>query len=246
LDALPWLKRIFKLRGFQFLVILPNFIVFYLFILSGLQGSPVGNRNIAIIFVWILWWFILKAVFVPLGGRMWCMMCPLPAPAEWISRRSLTAVRHVQKPFRNLHHRFSGLQKDWPQRLNNIWLQNILFLCLISFGIILITRPFATAVLFLTILGITLIFAMIYRRRVFCQYLCPVGGFLGTYSMASITEIRLIQGIILLSGLYLGISRGYLGLQNLTSDNGLRAKAMIFPALFALCVVNIFLKLYMG
>ena len=193
LDIFPWLKRIIKLRSFQFWVILPNFIVFYLFILSSLQGSPVGNRNIAIIFVWILWWFVLKAIFVPLGGRIWCMICPLPAPAEWISRRSLIAVRYIQKPFRNLHHRFSGLQKDWPYRMNNIWLQNVLFLALISFGIILITRPFATAALFLAILGMTLFLGMIYRQRVFCQYLCPVGGFLGTYSMAAMTEVRAIN-----------------------------------------------------
>ena len=27
-----------------------------------------GNRNIAIVFVWILWWFVLKAIIVPVGG----------------------------------------------------------------------------------------------------------------------------------------------------------------------------------
>ena len=189
----PWLKKIFKLRSFQFLIILPNFIVFYLFILSSLWGSPVGNRNIAIIFVWILWWFVLKAVIVPIGGRIWCMMCPLPAPSEWLSRKSFTAVRYIQKPFKTLHHRFTGLQKDWPKLMNNIWLQNILFLALISFGIILITRPVATAALFLMILAMSLMLALIYRRRVFCQYLCPVGGFLGTYSMASMTELRAVD-----------------------------------------------------
>jgi plastocyanin len=189
----PWLKKIFKLRSFQFLVILPNFIVFYLFILSSLGGSPVGNRNIAIIFVWILWWFVLKAVIVPLGGRLWCMICPLPAPAEWLSRRTLTGVKYIQKPFKKLHHRFTGLQKDWPKLLDNIWLQNILFLALISFGMILITRPVATAFMFLAILLMSLALALIYRRRVFCQYLCPVGGFLGTYSMASVTELRAID-----------------------------------------------------
>jgi len=193
LEKFPGLKRIFKLRSFQFLIILPNFVVFYLFILSSLWGSPVGNRNIAIIFVWILWWFVLKAVIVPLGGRIWCMMCPLPAPAEWLSRRSFTAVRFISKPFKTLHHRFTGLQKDWPKSMDNIWLQNILFLALISFGIILITRPVATALLFLVILVASLLLALIYRRRVFCQYLCPVGGFLGTYSMASMTELRAID-----------------------------------------------------
>ncbi len=193
LEKFPTLKKILKLRSFQFLVILPNFIVFYLFILSSLWGSPVGNRNIAIIFVWILWWFVLKAIIVPLGGRIWCMVCPLPAPAEWLSRRSFTAVRFIVKPFKTLHHRFTGLQKDWPKLMDNIWLQNILFLALISFGIILITRPVATALLFLAILVMSLFLALIYRRRVFCQYLCPVGGFLGTYSMASMTELRAVD-----------------------------------------------------
>jgi hypothetical protein len=92
LEKLPWLKRLVMRRSFQFWFLLLNFIVFYLFILSSLWGSPVGNRNIAIVFVWILWWFVLKAILVPLGGRLWCLMCPLPAPAEWISRKSLTSV----------------------------------------------------------------------------------------------------------------------------------------------------------
>jgi polyferredoxin len=193
LESFPRLKGLVHYRGFQFLIILPNFVVFYLFILSSLWGSPVGNRNIAIVFVWILWWFLLKAVAVPLGGRLWCLMCPLPAPAEWLSRRRLTAVRYVQKPFKRLHHRFTGLQKDWPGGLRNIWLQNILFLMLISFGMILITRPVATAIVFMIILAVTLLLALIYRHRVFCLYLCPVGGFLGTYSMASMTEVRAID-----------------------------------------------------
>jgi hypothetical protein len=121
------------------------------------------------------------------------MVCPLPAPAEWLSRKSFTGVRYIQKPFKSLHHRFMGMQKDWPRLMDNIWLQNILFLALISFGIILITRPIATALLFLIILVMSLLLALIYRRRVFCQYLCPVGGFLGTYSMASMTELRAVD-----------------------------------------------------
>ncbi len=193
LKKIPLLARIVRSRSFHFWLLLPNLVVFYLFILSAFWGSPVGNRNIAIIFVWILWWFALKAIFVPLGARLWCMVCPLPAPAEWISRRTLTAVRYIQKPFKGLHHRYTGRQKDWPRGMRNMWLQNIIFLAMISFGIILITRPLATASMFVLILGTTLILALFFRRRVFCQYLCPVGGFLGNYSMASMTEVRVID-----------------------------------------------------
>ncbi|MEE9495449.1 MAG: 4Fe-4S binding protein, partial [Desulfobacterales bacterium] len=193
LESIPGLKWMVKRRSLQFMLLFPGFIIFYLFIISSLWGTPVGNRNITIIIVWILWWFALKAVFVPLGGRLWCMICPLPAPAEWISRRSLTAVRFIQKPIRGLHHRFIGLQKDWPEKIRNMWLQNIIFMLMISFGIILITRPMATAILFLAILAATLFLVLFFRHRVFCLYLCPVGGFLGNYSMASVTAIRAVD-----------------------------------------------------
>jgi hypothetical protein len=154
LEALPLLKRAVKARSFQFLVILPNLVFFYLFVLSALWGSPVGNRNIAIIFVWILWWALLKTVLLPLGGRVWCLICPLPAPGEWLARKTITAVRYLEKPVRGLHHHFLGLNKDWPNGVSrSIWLQNALFLVLISFGIILLTRPVATAILFLVILA---------------------------------------------------------------------------------------------
>jgi hypothetical protein len=58
--------------------------------------------------------------------------------------------------------------------------------------------------------------------------------------------IPVIQGIVLLTGLYFGLSRGYMGLRDLLQDQKLQAMAMILPALFALVVINILLKLYMG
>jgi len=58
--------------------------------------------------------------------------------------------------------------------------------------------------------------------------------------------IPMIQGIIMLAGLYLGLSRGYLALKDIVPDPISRSRAMIVPSLFALFVINIFLKLYMG
>jgi len=58
--------------------------------------------------------------------------------------------------------------------------------------------------------------------------------------------IPVIQGSVLLAGLYFGLSRGYVGLNNLLPNHKLRTRAMILPALFALVVINILLKLYMG
>ncbi|HKK00891.1 MAG TPA: 4Fe-4S binding protein [Desulfuromonadales bacterium] len=193
LEVVPGLKWLFKRRSLQFFLLFPGFVIFYVFILASLKGSPVGSHNVSIIIVWILWWFLLKAVFVPLGARLWCMICPLPGPAEWLSRKAFTAVHFIQKPLRGRHHKFIGLNRDWPKPLRNMWLQNILFLLLISFGIILITRPLATSVVFLLIFLATILLAFIFRNRVFCLHLCPVGGFLGNYSMASTTALRVID-----------------------------------------------------
>jgi hypothetical protein len=51
-EKIPFLKRIVKARSFQFLAILPNLFVFYVIIIAGLFGSPVGNKNIAIVVIW--------------------------------------------------------------------------------------------------------------------------------------------------------------------------------------------------
>jgi hypothetical protein len=58
--------------------------------------------------------------------------------------------------------------------------------------------------------------------------------------------IPVIQGVLLLAGIYFGLSRGYLALGELIKDPRSRAMAMILPSLFALFVVNVLAKLYMG
>jgi hypothetical protein len=58
--------------------------------------------------------------------------------------------------------------------------------------------------------------------------------------------IPLLQGIILLAGLYFGLSRGHAAIKELVEDSNLRAKVMIIPAFFALFVVNVLVKLYLG
>ena len=58
--------------------------------------------------------------------------------------------------------------------------------------------------------------------------------------------IPIIQGVILLAGIYFSLSRGYLGLKNILPESIPRFKALMPPSIFALIVVNVFLKIYMG
>ena len=58
--------------------------------------------------------------------------------------------------------------------------------------------------------------------------------------------IPIIQGVIMLAGIYFSLSRGYLGLKKLLPESIPRFKALLPPSIFALIVVNVFLKIYMG
>jgi len=88
---LPLVKPLLTHRAFPFALIFPNLFIFTLVILTGLFGTPVGNANFSIIFVWIVWWALLIMFLIPLGARAWCTMCPIPAVGEWVQRRAVIA-----------------------------------------------------------------------------------------------------------------------------------------------------------
>lgn len=187
--AIPGLKWLSKLRSFQFLLMMPNLVVFYIIILAGFIGTPVGNKNIAIVFIWILWWFVLIGILLPFGSRVWCTMCPMPFFGDWFQRRALIKVR-TGKSAGGLKNKMFGQHRKWPKALSNIWLQNIGFLGMCTFSAHLVTRPIVTAGVLGGITLIATLLAMVYRQRTFCTYLCPVSGFLSLYSMTSMVELR--------------------------------------------------------
>jgi polyferredoxin len=82
------------------------------------------------------------------------------------------------------------LELRWPKALRNIWLQNISFLLLALFSSVLLTSPNVTFIVLAAMLFAAVGLSMIFRRRAFCRYLCPVGGFIGLYSQAAPLELR--------------------------------------------------------
>jgi len=187
-EKAPWLKRLARMRSFQFLAILPNFLLFYLFLIAGLFGTPVGNANILIVFVWILWWVLLIAVMVPFGSRVWCTMCPLPFFGDLVQRRKLIGVRPGNSP--GTGNRFFGLHRRWPRKLSNIWLQNFGFLLLATFSALLVTRPLVSTIVFGLLILLATALALVYRFRAFCNYVCPISGFLSLYAMTAKIALR--------------------------------------------------------
>ncbi len=192
---IAWLA---KRRWFQFAVVFPNLALFFLFLLAGIFGTPVGNRNIIIVFVWILWWFLLISLLVPFASRLWCTVCPFPFFGEWIQRLALVRVRSFDPRSGKKdgpgvaigRNRYFGRNLRWPKALTNIWVQNIGFLALCTFSALFLTRPVVTVVVLGSLFLIATALHIIYRQRTFCSYVCPVSGFLSLFSMASTLEVR--------------------------------------------------------
>ncbi len=184
----PRLKRLLTSPRLQFPLQLLALAALTLLIFAGFFGSPIGNRNIVITVVWILWWFLLITFMVPFGARLWCMLCPLPFFGEIFQRRKLLGPGPdgVGENHRELH----GQGRKWPAGLSNIWLQNLLFLTMCSFSTILVTRPVATSSVLCGLVLTAFLVHVVYRKRSFCRYLCPIGGWLSVYSTAAMLEVR--------------------------------------------------------
>lgn len=179
----PLIKKVLQWRGVHFALILPNLLIFVLIISIGLFGNPLGGLNLAITAVWILWFAVVEwSIF--LGGRLWCMVCPLPALGEWISRRRIYSVLESKD--------WLSLDREWPGFLNNMWVPAIGFLGISLLIPWLVTRPVVTALLFLTLITLGLIIHLVFRGgyRAFCRHACPASGYIGHHSTASILSVR--------------------------------------------------------
>jgi 4Fe-4S binding protein len=151
-------------------------------IVAGLIGTPVGSHNFSIVIVWIAWWAILILIAVPFFGRGWCAVCPIPLPGEWIQRGALLGAPARKPRWLNLR---------WPKALRNIWLQNASFLLLALFSSVLLTTPTVTAIVLAGMLFAAIGLSLVFERRAFCRYVCPVGGFIGLYSQTAPIELRI-------------------------------------------------------
>ncbi|MFQ5952914.1 MAG: hypothetical protein ACE5JK_05870, partial [Candidatus Omnitrophota bacterium] len=67
---------------------------------------------------------------------------------------------------------------------------NVLFLVTTFFSGFFTVRPYATFILLGGIILIAFVVGLIYEKRTFCLYMCPVSGFQGLYAQFGMTEIR--------------------------------------------------------
>tara|TARA_B100000315_G_C14583581_1_gene591767 strand:- start:313 stop:1734 length:1422 start_codon:yes stop_codon:yes gene_type:complete len=179
------IRALFKSRWFPLLLIIANLFIFVVILVAGLMGGySAGNYNFGIMLVWILWWVMLMLVLVPVFSRFWCTMCPFPVFSDWFQRGKLFGVRLGK---------LEGLNLRWPKKFRNMWIMNIGFLVTTFFSGFFTVRPLATFILLGGIILLAFIIGLVFEKRNFCLYVCPVSGFQGLYSQFAASEIRRID-----------------------------------------------------
>jgi len=182
----PRIARLVRNRKFQFLLILPNQIIFWTVIVVGLLGTAIPGLNFATAITWYVW-FCLVFVMMVVVGRAWCAMCPFGGFAEWVQRR--TFWQRTQKTL--------GLGRKFPEPLARLGfvLPVVTFLLLTwieeYFNIAGPGNPAATSFMVIGIVGSALAFFLVFERRTFCRYICPLTSLIGTVgSMGSVAGFR--------------------------------------------------------
>jgi len=178
----PLIKSALKNRTPQLAVLVLMLAGFLFAIMAGLIGTPVGNHNFSIAFVWIAWWAVLILVAVPFFGRGWCAVCPIPVVGDWLQRGAVLEPS-PKKP--------NWLNWRVPARFRNMWMQNISFTLVALFSSVILTTPVVTSVVLAAMLFLAIGLSMVFERRAFCRYLCPVGGFIGLYAQTAPMELRI-------------------------------------------------------
>jgi polyferredoxin len=172
----PWLRRLLTSSALQPSLQVPLLGLMGIVVLLGFADVQDGGVNFATRLTWTIWWAGIIFTFV-LVGRVWCLACPFGALNEWASRLA-APLRRLPAPFRNL------------------WWATAMFVLLTwadeQLGVVRSPRVTAWIVLFFTAFAIAV--GLVYERRSFCRYLCPIGGLIGIYAMTAPVELRTKDG----------------------------------------------------
>ncbi len=158
-------------------LIMASFFILIMYL--GFFGAQTPDSNVSLELTWGLW-EPLVVVSCLLAAKIWCAVCPVGATSSLISRRY-------------------GLGRNVPSFIRHYGI----YLAAAGLGLIFLSEvafnmpfsPRATAMLIVSITLPAIILALIYRRRIWCRFLCPLGKLVGFLSRCSLVELRANQNI---------------------------------------------------
>jgi ferredoxin len=174
------IKGLFKARWFPIMPQLVMLTVLVLLVVGGLGVTTddpdfadwLRNTNLSNLIVWSYWWpvIIIAAVFL---GRLWCTVCPVEPVTYWAGR--------------------IGLRQPVPGVLKSGWVVTIFYTLIWIVGVhtLAVNRiPHQMALYLLMLIIVAVDISLIFQKRAFCSYVCPVGHLLGLYALISPFEWR--------------------------------------------------------
>jgi polyferredoxin/CRP-like cAMP-binding protein len=171
----PIIGAIFRSRLFPLLPRIFISIVFFgglLALFLGPQDDP--ERNIGLVLSWSIGWPLMLFSFFFLG-RIWCSVCSLSLPGNLIQK--------IVKP-----------KLSVPQFIKDYSSWIMAGFCIIVFWIELVWDAYRnTKLTGFIILGIILgsfLFSILFKRRAWCRYVCPLGALNAIFAMPSTLELR--------------------------------------------------------
>ncbi len=170
----PWVARMLASKWFQMAVAGPVTAGFLAIIVSGLVGTSDPTLNVTAI-TWYLW-FCLVFVMLVAAGRAWCAMCPFGAIGDWFGAQPalqrFQKALHLGRPVPDVIARY-GFLISIGTFVVLTWIEEF-------FNVGGPGAPHDTSLL---IGGIVLVAAasfLVFERRSYCRYFCPLTALAGT------------------------------------------------------------------
>jgi len=185
LTHVSWLRGFLLSRWYPKGFWLLMMVLFVPLTILGFIGPQSRGSSITLNLFWAWWWpgYLFMFVFL---GRLWCAVCPFMITGELLRRFSLWL--------------FPRKQLSWNTPWLNRWGAWLLFA---GFVVIYLWEQlwdlphhaYLSAWLLVAITAGAVIFSQIYERRLWCRYLCPIGGMNGMFAKLSIIELRSTQQV---------------------------------------------------
>jgi transcriptional regulator with AAA-type ATPase domain/NAD-dependent dihydropyrimidine dehydrogenase PreA subunit len=148
-------------------------------------GPQTRDQNIVLNFFWD-WWWLGSCLIFPFLGRIWCTFCPFMIYGE--------IAQKLSQKF------FPGTLRPWPRQAADQvggWFVFGLFALILLWEELwnLENTAALSGCLLLLITAGAVVFSVLFERRFWCRYLCPIGGMNGLFAKLSMVELRAQQGI---------------------------------------------------
>jgi CRP-like cAMP-binding protein/NAD-dependent dihydropyrimidine dehydrogenase PreA subunit len=171
---IPWIRKFLQSKVFPAFPRAVIGCVFVAAVLALFFGPVDPEKNIGVTLSWVIGWPVLYFSFFFLA-RIWCSVCTLAVPGRM--------VQAIWKPERNTPEfikKYSG------------WI--MASLCIIVLWVEIVwdaySNPFIGGWVILAVTLGSFVFSVLYKRRVWCRYVCPLGVINAIFAMPSVLELR--------------------------------------------------------